>query len=182
MKTLVSRLSVACHHRSGKYSTWQGVGGGTCGLMGWLGVLGPAQPGPCLPATDLTSLDSAFQGPCRWCQGRVCVPEPGQCGFVGVEFGCLLRRVQEPALGVGEGAAKLCFVFWSVNPESQPTLCADLAAIDHLREPGSVPVEGHPRASSCGASYEHLVAKLNPPHPAPKSPHPARHPPAIPKL
>lgn len=65
----------------------------------------------------LTSLDSAFKGPCRWCQGRVCVPEPGQCGFVGVEFGCLLRRVQEPA----------------------------------LREPGSVPVEGHPRASSCNS-------------------------------
>ena len=85
--------------------------GGTRGLMGWLGVLGPAQPGPCLPATDLTSLDSAFQGPCRWCQGRVCVLEPGQCGFVGVEFGCLLRRVQEPALwGGGEQQSyTLCF-------------------------------------------------------------------------
>lgn len=71
----------------------------------------------------LTSLDSAFQGPCRWCQGWICVLEPGQCGFVGVEFGCLLRRVQEPAL----------------------------AAIDHLREPRSMPVEGHPRASSCNS-------------------------------
>ena len=68
------------------------------------------------------------------------------------------------------GAAKLRFVFWSVNPESQPAPCADLAAIDHLREPGSVPVEGHPRASSCGASYEHLVTRLNPPQPSPQVP------------
>ena len=28
MKTLVSRLSVACHHRSGKYRTWMGWGAG----------------------------------------------------------------------------------------------------------------------------------------------------------
>lgn len=115
MKTLVSRLSVACHHRSGKYRTW--IGWGTEISRGGGGrSLSPAQPDP-LPTTDLTSLDGALQGPCRWCQGWVGVLEPGQSGLIGVELGCLLRGIQEPALGVG--AARSLFVLWSMSQKSQ---------------------------------------------------------------
>lgn len=37
MKTLVSRLSVACHHRSGKYSTWEKRAHKKCLILGFLG-------------------------------------------------------------------------------------------------------------------------------------------------
>lgn len=55
MKTLVSRLSVACHHRSGKYSTWK--------KSTEIGRSFLGQPNPHLPATDFTSPDGTFQGP-----------------------------------------------------------------------------------------------------------------------
>lgn len=42
---------------------------------------------------NLTSLDGALQGPCRWCQGWVGVLEPGQSGLIGVELRGLLRRI-----------------------------------------------------------------------------------------
>lgn len=90
---------------------------GLDGAQGLVGALSPAQPDPLLPATDLTSLDGALQGPCRWCQGRVGVLEPGQSGLIGVELRCLLRGIQEPALGVG--AARSLFVLWSVSHKSQ---------------------------------------------------------------
>lgn len=125
MKTLVSRLNVACHHRSGKYRTWMGWDTGISG-----GVLSPTQADSLLPATDLTSLDGALQGPCRWCQGGVDILQPGQSCLVGVELRCLLRGIQEPALGAG--AARLLFGLWLVSPKSQLPPWADLASVDHF--------------------------------------------------
>lgn len=50
MKTLVSRLSVACHHRSGKYSTWE-WGGGDTGI-GWGPLTQPSLAPDCQPLTS----------------------------------------------------------------------------------------------------------------------------------
>lgn len=81
-----------------------------------------AWPGPLLPATDLTSPDGTLQGPCRRWQGWICVPEPGQRGLVGVELWCLLRWVEEPALGAGAAASPLPVLV--TEPQgSTPTLC-----------------------------------------------------------
>lgn len=131
MKTLVSRLSVACHQRSGKYRTC-GERAGRGGPMGsgsytlrlpatlgcWLGCVGaplrpPAgsrDPGwqagcPGLGWTHLPGAEGALQRPLgRWQRG-VRLVEPGQRRLVGVEVGCFIRRVQKPALedtrGVG---------------------------------------------------------------------------------
>lgn len=83
---------------------------GLGGAQGLVGALSPAKPDPLLLGTDLTSLDCTLQGSCRWCQGWVGVLEPGQSGLIGVELGCLLRGIQEPALRVG--AARSLFVLW----------------------------------------------------------------------
>lgn len=91
MKTLVSRLSVACHQRSGKYRT--------CRTHQW-GPTAPAGvPGvPSSPWTHLPRAQGALQRALgRW-QGGIRVLEPGQRCLVGVEVRGFIGRVQKPAL------------------------------------------------------------------------------------
>lgn len=109
MKTLVSRLSVACHHRSGKYRTcrervpW--APGGTPRIQRWLGRVGGCPLHPPEGSSDtraggthLPGAQGALQRPLGRRQCRVCAVEPGQRRLVGVEVGCFLRWVQKPAL------------------------------------------------------------------------------------
>lgn len=91
MKTLVSRLSVACHQRSGKYRT--------CRRCQWGAMALPGHPGvPCSPWTHLPRAQGALQRPLGCRQGGIRVLEPGQRRLVGVEVRGFIRRVQEPAL------------------------------------------------------------------------------------
>lgn len=74
MKTLVSRLSVACHQRSGKYRT--------CRERAGKGSPGSPAGCCCLPCTlpkgtHLPRAEGALERVLSWWQRRVCVLEPG---------------------------------------------------------------------------------------------------------
>lgn len=91
MKTLVSKLSVACHQRSGKYRT--------CRRHQWAPTALAGKPGlPCRACTHLPGAQGALQWALGWWQGGIRVLEPGQSRLVGVEVRGFIRRIQKPAL------------------------------------------------------------------------------------
>lgn len=196
MKTLVSRLSVACHQRSGKYRTCRTHQWGPTALAGVPGV-------PSSPWTHLPWAQGALQRALgRW-QGGIRVLEPGQRRLVGVEVRGFIGRVQKPALentrgtsppnsppapraqpqgGLPRGQGHLLGAVSFPLPQILPLgLSSHLPAENHLRETRAVPVEGNARARACGGRGGWCWGEPpGPPHPLPQVPIP--HPPAIPKL